>query len=258
MKGKLLFLGTGSSSGIPVIGCNCEVCLSLDPLNKRMRPSVLLEVENKHLLIDPGPDFRAQALAYQVHHIDGVLITHTHFDHIGGLDDLRIFYFIEKHPIRALLSNTSYQALNCRLPYLFTDSKPGESVSARFDCHIIEEKRGQVDFLNIPISYMTYEQGGMEVVGFRFGNLAYIPDIQKYPETIFEDLQGVEVLIISALRHSKSYMHFTVDQAIEFSEKVQATSTFLTHIAHELDHQKLKQYLPDAIGPAYDGLEIEF
>ena len=257
-KGKFLFLGTGASSGIPIIGCKCTVCLSESSFNKRYRPSGLLTLGDKKFLIDAGPDFRDQALRAAITHLTGVLFTHAHYDHIGGIDDLRIFYFIEKSPVKCLASESTLKHLEVRYPYLFEPHVEGKSVTARFDWTLLDNKRGYINFLEEKIHYITYIQGTIEVTGFRFGDLAYIPDIREYDDTIFKDLKGVNTLIVSALRHTPSYMHFTVDQAVDFAQKIEAGNVFLTHISHELDHDETNNYLPDGIQMAYDGLELEF
>lgn len=258
MKKKLLFLGTGSSAGVPVIGCDCRVCTSNSPYNKRFRPSVLIKYNQKNILVDPGPDFRDQALKFNVKRLDATIITHVHFDHIGGLDDLRIFYFIEKKPIHCLLSKASYEEIKLRYFYQFLESKKHNSQTVKFEYLILQNERGEVDFHGLQIKYLTYHQGDMPVLGLRIGNLAYISDIKTYPETIFEDLKKIETLVVSGLRHRPSYVHFSVDEAVEFSRKVGAKKTYLNHIDHELDHELENARLPENIQLSYDGLELEF
>lgn len=252
----LLFLGTGSSQGIPMIGCACSVCTSSNPKNQRLRPSVLLTLQEKKILVDSGPDLRLQALRYGINHLDGVIITHTHYDHIGGLDELRSFYLLQKKPLPLLLSANSYQNIERRLPYLFQTKTEGISLPAQLTFQILEEKRGESEFLGLTFRYLTYEQGGMEVNGLRYGSFAYISDIRNYPDTIFSDLNGVKTLVVSALRKEKSWMHFTLAEAVAFAEKVGAEKTYLIHMAHELEHESTNQYLPQAVQLAYDGLEI--
>lgn len=258
INAQFLILGTGASMGIPVIGCHCPVCTSSSSNNKRTRPSALMKVGSQRILIDCGPDFRNQALSYQIETLDGLLLTHAHQDHIAGLDDLRIFILRSKRPLPCLMSAESLIELKKSFHYIFEDNRPYMDMASRFDLHLLEKDRGEVTFLGVNIKYFSYEQNRMVVYGFRIGNLAYVTDIKHYSESIFEDLNGVEILILSALRFSKSDLHFTVDEAVEFVKKVKPKQTWLTHIAHDLDHNTTNAYLPEGIKLAYDGLQLEF
>jgi phosphoribosyl 1,2-cyclic phosphate phosphodiesterase len=257
-KGSFLFYGTGGSTGIPVIGCDCAVCRSDSPCNKRLRPSGLLTVGDRRLLIDCGPDFREQALRYDLSHLDGVILTHTHYDHIGGIDELRIFFFRYEEPLSCLLSKSSLKELQSRLHYMFAKRSHGNNIPVQLDFQLLSEARGVMEFRDIPLSYVTYRQGGMLVNGYRFGNFAYITDISDYPESIFDDLSGCETLVVSALRHSPSHVHFTLDEAVAFARRVGAKRTWFNHISHELDHEETNEQLPPDVQLAYDGLTIEF
>lgn len=258
-KGNFLFLGTSASMGVPVIGCHCSVCNSESPCNQRTRPSGLITVGQKRLLIDCGPDFRTQALHHKIEHIDGLLLTHTHHDHVAGIDELRAFYMKHKEPMPCLLSKESAGDLKRRFHYLFDeDVTLPNKLTARIALSLLDGHRGNTEFQGIKITYVTYEQAGMLVNGYRFGNFAYISDISKYPESIFDDLKGVEMLVISALRQTHSALHFSVGQAIEFSQRLKATQTWLTHISHELDHEETNASLPANVRMAYDGLELHF
>lgn len=252
------FLGTGASMGIPVIGCHCHVCNSAILYNKRMRPSALLSVGAKKIVIDCGPDFRLQALKHNLDKIDGVILTHAHQDHTGGLDELRVYFMHHKTSLPSLMSQESFDNLNNRLSYLFQNKVHSNKLVPRLDVHVLDSLRGVTTFAGLKIHYMTYEQAQMGVNGYRFGNLAYVTDICKYQETIFEDLLGVEILIVSALRFLPSPMHFNIDDAVAFANRVGAKQTWLTHIAHEVDHDKANVYLPSNIQVAYDGLELPF
>lgn len=246
----LIFLGTGGSLGVPVIGCSCPVCMDTHPHNKRLRTSALLRIEDKQILIDCSPDFREQALRYDLNTINGIIITHAHHDHTGGLDELRIYYLRSRQPMPCLLSRATENDVRRRFYYLFEPPHP------KFAVHHLEQASGEVDFLGIPVRYFSYEQLGMAVNGLRLGNLAYVTDIRSYAEDIFEHLQGVEILVISALRHTPSPMHFTVDEAIAFAKRAGARQTWLTHIAHELE--QANGNLPENVRLAYDGLELDF
>lgn len=256
--GILQFLGTGGSMGIPVIGCDCAVCRSPSPRNKRLRPSVLLKLEEKRILIDCGPDFKEQALRIDLHRLDGVIFTHSHNDHIGGVDDLRMLYILDQKPIPCLCSKETADGIFRRFHYMFDEENIHKKLLGRVEMQYLEGEHGQTVFQGIPIRYISYQQAGMFVNGFRFGDLAYVSDIRHYSEAIFEPLRGIHTLILSALRYEPSNMHFNIDEAVEFSKKVGAQQTYFMHVAHELDHDDANAYLPKNIRMAYDGQQIQF
>lgn len=255
---RLLFLGTGGSMGVPVIGCHCSVCTSTLPQNKRLRPSVLLKYGQRNMLIDAGPDFRYQALRAGIDHLDSVIFTHGHHDHTAGVDDLRIYTLRSGQPLPCLLSEETLKELKSRFFYIFEGPAAEKKVTTNLGITLFPALEGVVDFEGLRIAYMSYLQGGMTVNGLRFGDLAFLTDIKDYDKSIFAALKDVKILVISALRHTPSPLHFTIDDAIDFAEKVGAEQTWLTHISHELDHEKLNAYLPPQIRTGYDGLEIEF
>lgn len=255
MRKTLTFLGTGGSVGVPMIGCQCEVCRSIDPFNKRLRPSVLIRMGHRQFLIDAGPDFRAQALKFSITKLDAVLLTHAHHDHTAGLDDLRPLFFQRQAPLPILLSHETAKDICMRYYYLFQEP---QGTVPRLVLHYLPDEQGNVVFEGLPVQYVTYTQGGMSVNGFRIGELAYLSDIKYFSPSIFDRLNGVKYLIISALRYTASPLHLSVDEAVDFANELKAELTWLTHISHELEHQKTNSYLPDHINLAYDGLEIEF
>ncbi len=255
MEAQLVFLGSSASLGVPVLGCTCHVCESCDTKNKRLRPSALLLVDGKKYLIDAGPDLRAQALNYKLTDLDGVLLTHTHFDHIAGLDDLRVFSFLRKKPLPLLLSKSSYEDLHKRYFYLFKSDIFG---GQRFAPQILEKSNGSCSFEGLNLSYFSYIQVGMRVTGFRFKNFAFVTDIKEYEDTIFDELKGVEILILSALDWEPTRAHIGVNQAIEIATRVGAKKAYLTHIGHELEYKKTNEALPEFFQLAYDGLKIDF
>lgn len=256
--GKFLFLGTGASMGVPVIGCRCPVCLSSSPKDKRLRASGLLEIGSKKMLLDCGPDFRQQALAHNISFLDEVIITHAHHDHTASIDELRVFSFMTKKPVSCLMSQVTSLEIIERFKYMFNPSDIEKGTPQKLAITLLKEKRGEIFIAGIEARYFTYKQAGMEVNGFRFGDFAYVSDIRDYEETIFEDLAGVEVLVLSALRFTPSPLHFTVDQAVDFSRRIGARETWLTHLSHDLQHDKTNAYLPKEVRLAYDGLEIHF
>lgn len=257
-RAEFILLGTGASSGVPVVGCDCEVCRSHNPKNQRFRPSGLLRARGKTVMVDTGPDFRSQALRGEVHHIDGVIYTHTHYDHVGGLDDLRIFFFRQKQPIPCLLSHESLEDLKTRFNYIFRPRTHSKNFTVQMEFQVLEQREGEVVFCGLPTTYFSYQQGGMWVNGFRWGNLAYVSDICDYEDSIFQWLFGVKYLVVSALRHGPSHVHLTVDQAVDFSRRVGAQRTWFTHISHELDHEETNAILPPEVRMGYDGLIIDF
>lgn len=258
VQGYFCFLGTGGSMGVPVIGCSCPVCQSSSTKDKRLRTSGLITLGNKTILVDCGPDFRQQALTHNIRHLDGVIITHAHHDHTAGVDELRVFYMHTKQALPCMMSKETAADIMHRFHYLFDANLTKGRLVSKVDMLILPEDRGTVNFLGIDIQYMSYLQAGMKVNGFRIGNFAYLTDIHEYPETIFDDLAGVEVLVLSALRFTPSHLHLTFDQAIDFSKRVHAKETWLTHICHEISHEKIDAYLPANVRVAYDGLTITF
>lgn len=255
-QGTFLFLGTGASAGVPIIGCKCSICTSASLKNKRLRPSGLIRIDHKALLIDIGPDFRTQALKYGVEHLDGLLLTHTHYDHIAGIDELRIFNTRQKKDFPCLLSQESLDDIRKRYDYLFLNKGSNNKTKIAFTT--LPEGQGKVDFLGIEVGYCSYMQGSMKVNGFRFGDFAYVSDIQQYDDAIFDMLQGVHTLVLSTLKPEKSPFHLSFEQAVEISKKVGAQKTWLTHLSHFGDHDAMDAMLPEGVKVAYDGLLLEF
>lgn len=256
MTNTATFLGTGSSLGVPLIGCPCEICTSDNPKNKRLRSSMLLEIEGKRMVIDSGPDFRMQALRENLCSLDGVIFTHAHHDHVAGIDDLRVFSFRNKEPLPCLASDETALDLEKRYFFMFNKQANDPTSMPRLRIQRLDKKEGEVDFLGVPIQYFSYEQIGMEVTGIRIGTFAYVTDIKKYDESIIDSLVGVKTLVISALRFTSSHMHLTVDEAVDFIKKVKCEKAYLTHISHEIDHEKANACLPTSVELAYDGLKI--
>lgn len=256
MQGNFIFLGTGGSAGIPLIGCECEVCKSSLQLNKRLRSSGLMTIGDKNFLIDVGPDFRTQALKFQIKRLTGVLLTHAHADHIAGIDDLRAYYFLEKKKIPCVLSQETFDEVKLRYHYLLQPLVSGKSLAAQIDFQILPKDFGNLELEGIRFDYFSYYQLDIKVTGFRVGNFAYVSDIRQYTDEIFPSLHGIDILVLSALRHTLSPMHFSIEEAIAFSRRTSAKMTYLTHIAHDLEHEATNALLPSDVRMSYDGLSV--
>ncbi len=242
--------------GIPVIGCGCAVCRSSDPRNKRLRSSLFIEREGKRLLLDAGPDFREQALRYNITGFDALLLTHGHFDHIGGMDDLRVYNFMENRANLCFLSKETFDDLIRRFYYFFLPHKQ-TTESAQFNFQVLHQNSGTFSVGGIEIGYFSYFQKEVKVTGFRIGNFAYVTDIREYDRTIFTHLKGVDTLVISALRDEPSPVHFSFKEGIDFARIAAVKKTYFTHIAHDIDYKSISKSLPEGFHVAYDGLSIE-
>ena len=251
---KLTFLGTGTSQGVPMIGCDCDVCRSSDPRDKRLRSSVLVEHEGLTILVDAGPDFRQQMLRAGVSHLDAILLTHNHKDHTGGLDDIRAFNYLEKQATHIYCEKYVEDSLRMEYSYAFAEKKyPG---APEWEVHEIDDKPFNINGVEIiPIRGRHYR---LPVLGFRFGNIAYCTDMNHIPEEEFSKLQGLDHFIINTVRYGKHISHFALDEAVAVAQKVGAKHSWLTHLSHQLPcYSKLESELPTGILPAYDGLILE-
>jgi phosphoribosyl 1,2-cyclic phosphate phosphodiesterase len=252
MRGKFLFLGTGSSLGVPIIACQCPICRSTFSYNKRLRSSGLLSLGGKNFLIDMGPDFRQQALKFSIDSISGVLLSHLHADHIAGVEDVRIFYSLQHKSIPCLLSIETKKEILHRYYYLFQ----GEIAAPYFDFQLIPEDFSSLLFEGMKISCVSYYQKEVKVNGYRIGDFAYLTDIRNYEEKIFDSLRGVEVLVMSLVRPNTTSLHLGLEEVIAFSKRVGAKETYFTHLSHEFDPKTLS--LPKGFFLAHDGLELSF
>jgi Metal-dependent hydrolases of the beta-lactamase superfamily I len=248
------FLGTGTSQGIPVIACNCEVCTSMDPSDNRLRSSILIDVNGRHIVIDTGPDFRYQMLRERVTHLDAILFTHSHKDHIAGLDDVRAFNRQQGSAIDIYGTGEVHEALRREFYYAFSAKKyPGvpelnlhEITSAPFPLFGVEV---------IPVEVMHYR---MPVMGFRIGEFTYITDAKTVVDAEMEKIAGTKILVVNALQRDPHISHFTLDEAIAFARRVNAEKTYFTHISHRLGRHKAVQVeLPEGMELAYDGLVLD-
>ena len=259
MEGQLTFLGTGTSMGVPTLGCDCAVCTSVDPRDRRLRPSLLVrwrdEGRDRVVVIDTGPDFREQALRNAIDRVDAVIYTHGHADHILGLDDLRPLSFIvnrESGPVPLYASQEAADVLTRIYDYVFSP-KATYPTRPRVQLKPIGERvtvHG-VDFIPVPVMH-----GQLNILGFRFGRVAYLTDVNTIPESSFALIEGLDHLIISALRHKPHPSHATLDQAVEWARRIGAKQTWFTHMSHELGHEETNRMLPAGIELAYDGLTI--
>lgn len=257
MQGRFAFLGTSGSMGVPVVGCKCSVCSSTSPYNKRRRCAALITLLDRHFLIDAGPEIRQQLIETGIHTLDGALITHPHFDHIAGFDDLKGFYFAEKKKLPILLSQPSYEEMKLRYHYLM-DAKTARPEWIHFDFQVLDNHFGKTRFAGMEFEYVSFTQTKMLVTGIKMGNLAYLSDLKEYTEELVKSIYGIDILIVSALRQTSSPMHFSIDEAIAFSKEVNAKKTFFTHLAHDVDYERDSKRLPPTFSFAYDGLEIPF
>lgn len=256
---KLTFLGTGTSQGVPVIGCKCEVCTSKDSRDNRLRTSAMIEVDGKRFIIDAGPDFRYQMLRAGVSKIDAILLTHEHKDHTGGIDDVRAFNFVDYPIIHTthIYSNAStIEAIHRDFHYAFaTDKYRGVP---EIKTHTIsEEDSFIVDGIEI-IPVVGQHSERFRSVGYRIGKLAYLTDMNHIAEAEISKLEGVEVLVINALRWEPHSSHFSVDEAVDIIKRVAPKKAYLTHMSHRMGlHSELEHRLPKSVIAAYDGLEVE-
>ena len=249
----LTFLGTGTSQGVPLIGCNCAVCRSKDPRDSRLRTSALLETPATRVLIDCGPDFRQQILRQPFRKIDGVLLTHIHYDHVGGLDDLRPFCKLGDVDIYA--NKSTVDGLHTTMPYCFAEHLyPGVP---KLNIHTINKhERFQIGDIEVESIEVMHDK--LPILGFRFGSLAYITDMKSISDEEIPYLQGVDTLVVNALRFEKPHhSHQLVDDAVEFSRRIGAKRTYFIHMTHEIGlHPDADKRLPEGFHFAYDGLKI--
>ena len=248
---KITFLGTGTSTGNPEIGCSCEVCTSRDPRDWRLRASVLVEVAGKQLLIDCGPDFRYQMLRAKCVHLDAVLLTHEHYDHVGGLDDLRPFS--REKDVAIYTEANVVEAIKTRMPYVFRAHKyPGVP-------NLVLHTVGLAPFeaAGIPIQPIRVMHAKLPILGFRIGDFAYLTDLKYLPEEEFAKLEGLEVLVIDALRRGTHLSHEGLEEALVNIARIRPKQAYLTHMCHRIGlHAQIDKQLPPNVHYAYDGLEL--
>jgi phosphoribosyl 1,2-cyclic phosphate phosphodiesterase len=247
---KITFLGTGTSVGIPSIGCDCDTCLSDDRRDKRLRASILIEENEQKIIVDTSTDFRYQALRIGLKRLDAVLFTHAHADHCFGLDDARPLMFRNKMAIPVYASAVTWEGLRRVYSYAF---EPSQSGVPQIIPHTIEK-----DFKlgGLEIKPLTVMHGKLPVTAFRIGDFAYVTDCNVIPETTLAELRGLDVLVIDALRFKTHPTHMSLDEALEYIKLLKPHRALLTHISHDIKHQETSGHLPAGVEIAYDGLEV--
>lgn len=246
---KITFLGTGTSTGIPQIACSCRTCTSSDPKDHRLRVSVCIEINGERIIIDCGPDFRQQVLKQRIDKLNHILITHAHYDHVGGLDDVRPFGNVTIYAEQQVAKH-----IKRSMPYCFSKNPyPGVP---KFKLRVIDENPFKINDTCIqPIRAM---HANLPVLGFKIANMAYITDLKHIDEAWIEQLNDLDVLILNALRHKIHFSHLNFEEAIQLSQKINAKKTYFTHFSHDAGtHNDLLNFLPDHVYPAYDNLILE-
>lgn len=255
MNATLTVLGSGTSMGVPTIGCDCAVCHSIDPRDRRTRPSVLVEYDGHAVLIDTTPDFREQAIRENIRHLDAVLYTHTHADHLLGIDDLRPLSFLHKPNRLPLYAHPdAAEFIRNMFKYIFVaDYKFG-------GLPLVEMKpiEGPLELYGATFTPVTLIHGEAEIYGFRFGSAAYLTDHSDIPETSLKQLEGLDVLFLDALRYKPHPTHSTVGHSLQTVERLKPRRAFFTHICHDLPHEATNASLPDNVKLCYDGMKLEF
>ena len=254
MKAKLTVLGSGTSMGVPTIGCDCAVCNSPDPHDRRTRPSISIEYNGKLVLIDTTPDFREQALREEIRQLDAVLYTHAHADHILGLDDVRPLSYHRPTKIPLYARPEVAVRLRSTFRYIFdADYKFGGL--AQVELHNIH---GPIELFGARFEPIKVLHGDAEIIGFRFGTAAYLTDFSSIPEESYAQLEDLDILFLDALRHTPHPTHSTVKNSLEIVERVNPKRTFFTHICHDLPHEETNASFPPHVRLSYDGLKLEF
>lgn len=251
---KITILGSGTSSGVPYISCSCLVCVSTNPKNKRLRSSCLFEVDGKNILVDTTPDLRAQALAHQVCRVDAVLYTHTHADHIHGIDDLRTFNFIQQQPIPIYGNRDTIEEIVRRFGYIFAAKAYSPGGKPQLQPLIVEDdfKIGSTSVTTIPLKH-----GKRDNVGYRIGNAAWLTDTNGIYEAGYNKLKNLDVLFIDALKKTRHESHNSLEDALSEIEKISPRRAILIHLTHDYDHDIDNSHLPAGVELGYDGMVIE-
>lgn len=254
MIASLTVLGSGTSMGVPTIGCGCEVCRSSDPHDKRLRPSILLKYADRVVLVDTTPDFRTQAIREGIRQIDAVLYTHAHADHILGLDDLRPLSFLRPGKIPLYARKDAATRIQQIFAYIF-DGKYKFGGLAKVELNVID---GPIELFGARFEPVKVMHGDAEIIGYRFGSAAYLTDFSSIPEESFAQLGNLDVLFLDGLRHTPHPTHSTIDNSLKIVERVKPGRAFFTHIAHDLPHEATNASLPPNVRLCYDGMKLDF
>lgn len=252
---RVTFLGSGTSAGVPMIGCSCATCQSSDPHDKRLRPSIYLVVEDgPSILVDTSTDLRQQALTYGVTRLDAILFTHPHVDHILGLDEVRRFNYLHRRAIPAYADATTASDLRKTFHYVFDPPAQKGGGVPQIDLSIID---GPFDVQGVRVRPVPLFHGGRQILGFRFGTFAYLTDCNRIPEDSWPLLAALDTLVLDALRHRPHPTHFTVAEALEVVRRLQPRQTYFTHMCHDLPHAETNASLPPGVQLAHDGLKFD-
>jgi phosphoribosyl 1,2-cyclic phosphate phosphodiesterase len=251
---RITFLGTGTSGGVPMIGCSCYVCISSNEKDKRLRSSILVQSATTTLVVDTTPDFRTQMLRANVKKLDAVIFTHPHKDHVAGLDDIKAYNFFQHKSMDVYANSLTQETLRREFPYIFTEAKyPG---LPSVDLHTISDKTFMVG--DIPVTPILVYHFKMPVLGFRFGDFTYITDANRIDEKEKEKIKGCKILVLNALRKKEHISHFSLQEAIDIVKELKVPDAYFTHISHQLGiHTAINQELPSNIQLAWDGLTLE-
>ena len=252
---QITFLGTGTSSGVPMIGCSCDVCSSPDKKDKRLRSSILVQSKTTTLVVDTTPDFRYQMLRAGVKHLDAVVFTHPHKDHIAGLDDIRAYNFFSSNPMEIFANALTEEALKREFIYAFAENKYPGIPELKMNTITTEPfKVGDIPIVPIVVYHLK-----MPVLGFRFGKFTYITDAKRIDKNELEKITGSEVIVLNALRKKHHISHFSLDEAVTLVHQLNISKAYFTHISHQLGrHADINNELPEGIELAWDGLTLQF